>query len=82
MSLAPDHRLWQRHRLPHHGGALRTYMKRPTHQYGRTSPQYCHTCTEVQYKLRQDSFWALDSQRKFDLLDDIEYSHQLSYNQS
>ena len=48
ISLAPEHFIWKRHRLSHHSGALRNYMKPGIPQYGRTSPVYCEDCLRAQ----------------------------------
>lgn len=45
--MAPSHEIWQRARLPHHGGALRSYMKPASPQYGRSSPTYCDICAQA-----------------------------------
>ena len=46
--MSPQHDIWQRCRLVHHGGAIRSYAKPPSPQYGRTSPVYCEHCARAQ----------------------------------
>lgn len=89
MSLAPDHKVWQRQRYPHHGGALRSYMKPPIAQYGRSSPLYCHECALVGAKYGgavtvvaapptcyyEESCWSLD------FFDEIDFSEKIKGTQ-
>ena len=88
ISLAPEHRIWQRYRYPHHGGAHRTYTKIPISEYSRTSPPYCHECSlaKCQYVGVVPQFvvpptcyygdrfcWGPPPPSSVDLLDKIDY---------
>ena len=45
ISMAPSHEIWQRARLPYHGGALRCYMKPASPGYDCSFPcTYCKIC--------------------------------------
>lgn len=76
--MAPSHEIWQRARLPHHGGALRSYMKPASPQYGRSSPTYCDICAQA--RQTEDKFLEMASLPpspshllpQMDLLDEID----------
>ena len=69
--MAPDHRIWQRIRRPHHGGAIRSYCKSPLTEYGRNSPLPCNSCDNHMKKRKPDE--AMQQQRsRSDFLDQID----------
>ena len=79
--MAPEHEVWQRSRLSHHGGAIRTYSNTPSPCYGRSSPKYCELCMVARkcFPLPKTTLPALLPKR--DLLDEID-STLISYGMS
>eukprot|EP00731_Ephydatia_muelleri_P027426 Em0019g299a len=78
MAMSPGHELWQRQRLPFHGGAQRGYLRCPVSPYGRTSPAFCDQC--VRARKGRAFRGARPSQertllQKLDLLDQIDSSY-------
>lgn len=73
----PYHEIWERRRFPHHGGAIRCYLRPslPT-AYGRTSPTYCQHCTLAQKRQKDAEQSSIMSGIKLDLLDEIDLSLQ------
>lgn len=82
--MAPHHDIWKRKRLPHHGGAIRAYLRSDAPTYGRTCPKYCNYCSQARMKeeeeqQQQDSSLRLlppvvPTVTKLDLIDDIDLS--------
>ena len=84
ISMTPDHDIWQRVRLSHHGGAIRTYLKPSSPQYGRSSPLFCQHCSQAREKcslLGDLSLPDCPPLPKLDLLDEIDCCVESGYAQ-
>lgn len=76
--MSPYHSIWERRRLPHHGGAIRPYLRPSIPPYGRTSPLYCSHCMQAHLRQKDEEHSPLMSDIKLDLLDEIDLGLQHS----
>jgi hypothetical protein len=74
--MVPYHKIWERRRYPHHGGAIRTYLRSAVSEYGRTSPESCRHCKQAQQRQKDTEQSSVMSGIKLDLLDEIDLSLQ------
>lgn len=75
-AMVPYHAIWERKRYPHHGGAIRAYLRSAVSAYGRTSPASCRHCKQAEQRQKDAERCSIVSGIKLDLLDEIDLSLQ------